>query len=216
MSKIPKIIHQIWIGDKNMPDYCKEFCERMKKTHKMRGWEYKFWGNELLDVYKDDIFIKNYLKDPELYKWAHISDRIRHLMLRDNGGVYVDIDCNIIKPLDYIMDQLSDNITFFCGARKGRLTHGCMFEIALMGCVKNSRITNAVLDSYEDINWANGGSMHSDVILMNIDPDVAIFNYKRFYDLELTEHTVVLHDPYNLGSWYKSKEELEELGYKSN
>ena len=215
-SKIPKTIHQIWIGPAEIPDWCEDQANEMREVHEKLGWEYKFWGNEVLDLYKDDKFLTNYLKNPKLYKWSYITDRLRVLILRDYGGVYVDIDCKIIKPLDYCLDNLSDNIKFFCGARQTRSNRSCLFEVAVIGSVKNGRITNAILNSYKNINWANGGGMHSDVILENIDVDVAVFNYKKFYNRELTDETVILHDKDNLGSWYKSDEELEKLGYKLN
>ena len=116
-SKIPKTIHQIWIGPAEIPDWCEDQANEMREVHEKLGWEYKFWGNEVLDLYKDDKFLTNYLKNPKLYKWSYITDRLRVLILRDYGGVYVDIDCKIIKPLDYCLDSLSDNIKFFCGAR---------------------------------------------------------------------------------------------------
>ena len=214
-SKIPKIIHQIWIGTSKMPDWCKKLTDETREIHEKLGWEYKFWGNEVLDLYKDDKFLTNYLKDPELYKWAFINDRIRVLLLRDYGGVYIDVDCEIIKPLDYCLNKLNSNISFFCGARRHKRAKA-IFENHVFGATKNSRILKAILTSYKSIYWANGGAMHSDVILENIDTDVAVFNYKHFIDTETTDETVVLHEKENLGSWHKSNEELKELGYKLN
>ena len=31
MSQIPKIIHQLWLGDKPIPEHCKKFTEEMQK-----------------------------------------------------------------------------------------------------------------------------------------------------------------------------------------
>ena len=216
VSKIPKTIHQIWIGTSKIPKWCEKLADEMREVHEKLGWEYKLWGNEVLDLYKDDKFLTNYLTNPRLFKWAYITDRIKSLLLRDYGGVYVDVDCKVIKPLDHCLNSLSKDISFFCGARKTKSGHTCLFEIALMGSIKNGRIPNAIINSYKNVDWANGGGMHSDVILENIDIDIAVFNYKKFYNKELTDETIVLHDEDNLGSWYKSDEQLEELGYKLN
>tara|TARA_R110000737_G_C14390089_1_gene452130 strand:- start:3 stop:674 length:672 start_codon:yes stop_codon:yes gene_type:complete len=214
-STIPRIIHQTWIGPREMPDWCKEQAREIREVHEKLGWEYKLWGNEVLDLYKDDKFLANYLKNPELYKWAYINDRVRAFVLRDFGGVYIDVDCKIVKPLDYCLDRLTSNISFFCGARRHKKTNA-IFEGSVMGAIKNSRILVAILDSYKSIDWANGGGMHSDVILENMDVDVAIFNYRRFLGMEITEDTIVSHEQKCLGSWYKSDEQLEKLGYKLN
>ena len=48
-SQIPKIIHQIWVGDNPIPDYCKEFHLKMKQLHP--DWEVNLWGNEIFTTY---------------------------------------------------------------------------------------------------------------------------------------------------------------------
>ena len=45
MCKIPKIIHQIWIGPKPIPDQYKEFSQKMIEMHP--DWEYHLWGHEI-------------------------------------------------------------------------------------------------------------------------------------------------------------------------
>tara|TARA_R110002073_G_C9277746_1_gene564896 strand:- start:53 stop:736 length:684 start_codon:yes stop_codon:yes gene_type:complete len=208
-SKIPKIIHQIWIGDKIMPGYCQAFCDEIKREHEKLGYEYKLWGNEAFDQYKDDIFLQSYLKNPKLYKWAYISDRLRLLLLRDYGGMHVDVDCKMIKSFDNIYEQLNSNITYFCGARQeARIDQ---YPLAVVGSSKNSRIVNVMLNSYKDVRWANGGAMLAAEMIANIDPDIAVFNYRRFYDMELTEDTIVLHDPHKLKSWWRTKEDMKNL-----
>ena len=57
MNKIPKIIHQIWIGEE-MPDKLKGFTDKMKSEHP--DYEYYLWGNELWKKYADDPFIDSY------------------------------------------------------------------------------------------------------------------------------------------------------------
>ena len=46
---LPKKIHQIWIGFKEAPDWCKRFGEEMQAMHP--DWEYKLWTH-------DEIFTK--------------------------------------------------------------------------------------------------------------------------------------------------------------
>ena len=85
--QIPKKIHQVWIGFKEIPDWCQKFGEEMEAMHP--DWEYKLWTHDEIfnHQYKDDPFLQSYLTNPELYKWAFIADRVRLLLLRDFGGV---------------------------------------------------------------------------------------------------------------------------------
>ena len=98
-SKIPKIIHQLWVGPNPMPDHCQSFVNKMKEVNP--DYEHRVWGNEVFeDLYKDDPYLQEYVSNPEVYKWAFICDRIRLLLLRDYGGIYCDVDCNPIQSFD--------------------------------------------------------------------------------------------------------------------
>ena len=204
MCKLPKKIHQIWVGDKQMPSKFKGFCSDIKAMHEKLGYEYKLWNDDCLEKYKDDIFISNYLKKQDKVPWAFICDRLRLLILRDEGGIYLDVDCEIVKSFDNILKELSDNISFFCGARshvQALVTTGVLFDVAVIGSTKNSRIVDLILNSYIK-NIMHNATLHSKIILENIGPDVAIFNYEKFYDTYISDKTIVLHEPHHLGSWY--------------
>ena len=58
-TRIPKIIHQIWIGNE-IPEKFKEFTEKMKDVHEALGYKYKLWGNEIWKKYADDPYINAY------------------------------------------------------------------------------------------------------------------------------------------------------------
>ena len=199
---IPKIIHQIWIGNNPIPDNCKKYMDKVKEIHEKLGYTYYFWGNELYDKYKDDEFTQNYRK--KQLPNAYISDRFRLLLLRDYGGIYIDVDAEMIKDFDFVLDKLHCNTTFFAGIRK-LIDKNALIDCTVFGSAPNSRIVQRCLDTYTNINWANGGKMFSDKIIQEIDNDVVIFNYKYFYDIKITENTVFLHDTHQLSSWRKKK-----------
>ena len=213
---IPKIIHQIWIGNKIFPNEYKGFCDEMKRVHIPLGYKYYLWGNELFYIYNDDPFINNYRKDPERYKYAYIADRFRMLLLRDIGCIYVDADAKIIKPFDVILNKLKPHITYFSGMRKKQEISGALIDITVIGSSKNSRIVRECLSTYKTIGRANGGKVFSDKILKEVDSDVALFNYKYFYDNKITENTVVLHDTdLRLFSWRSEGKRKGKLKLKN-
>lgn len=209
MNKIPRIIHQIWIGPDPIPQHCAQFSEEMKKMHP--EWEYHLWGNELFtELYKDDIFLQNYIKNPKLYKWAYISDRVRLLLLRDFGGVYVDVDSKPIRPFDIILNKCNDEHTFFAGIKRVRWNDkvneekmGWIVDCTVYGAAKNSRTINLILGTYNNVNWANGGRMFSNEILNNIDADMLILSKDYFYSNSINDKTIILHDvnQTRLNSW---------------
>ena len=204
--KIPKIIHQLWVGPNPMPAHCQDFVNKMPIVNP--DYEHKVWGNEVFEeLYKDDPFLKEYVSNPEVYKWAFICDRIRLLLLRDFGGIYCDVDCNPIQSFDLVLDQLNENHTFFSGMKPSQ-NNNTLIDCTIYGSIPNSRIINVCLDTYTDIYWANGCRMFSD----DCEPDVALFGYEYFYDDTITEKTVLLHDIVDtrLFTWVDVEEQTDK------
>jgi mannosyltransferase OCH1-like enzyme len=90
---IPKIIHQIWIGDPGKRP--KEFME----TWKIEGWEYRLWTEREIDglrlenrsQYDFLIALKSY---------AAASDVARVEILKKFGGIYIDADTERTAEID--------------------------------------------------------------------------------------------------------------------
>ena len=190
---IPKKIHQIWIGHQEIPEHCAAFGREMREMHP--DWEYKLWSHEDIfeDLYKDDPFLQNYVKEPDLYKWAFIADRIRLLLLRDFGGIYCDLDAKPIRPFDIIVDNLNPKITFFAGMKPSQ-NNNTLIDCTVYGSSPNSRIIQECLDVYTRTNWAHGCKTFNDRIIEKMEDDVAIFGYEYFYNWQINDKTIVLHD----------------------
>jgi len=209
-TKIPKIIHQLWVGNNPMPEHCQQFVDKMKKINP--DYEHKVWGNEVFEeLYKDDPFLQEYITNPELYKWAFICDRIRLLLLRDYGGIYCDVDCNPIQSFDLVLDQLTEEHTFFSGMKPSQ-NNNTLLDCTIYGSTPNSRGVQVCLDTYDDIYWANGCRMFSDALIANCGPDMGFFGYEYFYDDTVTDKTIVLHDIVDtrLFTWVDTQEETEK------
>jgi len=103
MNLIPKKIHQIWIGPKPLPEKFSWMQESIKKIHP--DWEYKLWTNKDLKDFK--------LQNREIFnKVTNIgakADIFRYEILERFGGIYIDIDFELLKPLD----DLIVNYEFF-------------------------------------------------------------------------------------------------------
>ncbi len=92
--KIPKIIHQVWVGDNEMPAILKYYRKTCQDLHP--DWEYKLWTDKEVDEW--------HFENKDLYNdtrnYAEKSDILRHQILKDFGGVYIDMDIKCLKPLD--------------------------------------------------------------------------------------------------------------------
>jgi mannosyltransferase OCH1-like enzyme len=101
MTTIPKIIHQIWVGDP-LPNVLKELGDTWKKYH--REWEYRVWNeNDILS------FIIEYFPEyVDLYHSLHYNiqrlDAIRYLILYQIGGMYVDFDYECLENIEPLLD----------------------------------------------------------------------------------------------------------------
>ena len=98
---IPKVIHYCWFGKGEMP----ALAEKCIKSWKKYCPEYKIvCHNE--DNF--DIDRNRYAKEAYMCgKWAFVSDYARLKVLYDEGGIYLDTDVELIKPLDELIDRKS-------------------------------------------------------------------------------------------------------------
>lgn len=91
---IPKVIHQIWIGDQTKkPIKCMETIERDNPD-----CEYKLWTEKELKTLK--ISKKLQLKIKCMPELCGKCDIYRYLILQQYGGIYIDADSVSIEPLD--------------------------------------------------------------------------------------------------------------------
>lgn len=94
LLRIPKIIHQIWIGPRPFPEEFKKYQGSWIKHHP--DWKYKLWANEDIPHFA--------FKNKDLFEreknYSAKSDIWRYEILERYGGVYVDTDFECLKPLD--------------------------------------------------------------------------------------------------------------------
>ena len=95
-TRIPKKIHQIWLGG-ILPDKYKIFANSWWKHHPK--WEYKLWTDK--DV--DEFGLKNKNLFYKAKNMGQRSDIFRYEILERHGGIYVDTDFECLKPFDDLL-----------------------------------------------------------------------------------------------------------------
>ena len=92
-TKIPKIIHQIWLGSE-LPEDAKILRDEMMKINK--NYEYKLWT----DADIADFGLKNNELYHNINNYGAKSDILRYEILERFGGIYIDTDFQCVKSFD--------------------------------------------------------------------------------------------------------------------
>jgi mannosyltransferase OCH1-like enzyme len=103
---IPKIIHQTFSAQRDMPDFLAVNIAQLRQMNP--GWEYRLYEDEdcarfIRENYDADIY--------RLYEAIHPdygaarADFFRYLLLYREGGVYLDIKSGCARPLDDIVQE---------------------------------------------------------------------------------------------------------------
>ena len=94
---IPKVIHYIWVGGKPLPPLAEKCIESWKKY--CPDYEIIRWDETNFDISSNQYCKEAY----ESKKFAFVSDYVRLFALVNHGGVYMDTDVELVKPIDEFM-----------------------------------------------------------------------------------------------------------------
>ena len=129
---IPKIIHYIWFGGNQLPTLAEKCIESWKKY--CPDYTIKKWSEDNFD-----IEICPYVKEAYTEKkWAFVSDFVRLYALYNEGGIYMDTDVELIKPLNTFLNHEG-----FSG-----FENGINVPTGIMGCEKGNTVIKMLLDEY--------------------------------------------------------------------
>jgi mannosyltransferase OCH1-like enzyme len=164
--KIPKKIHQIWLGS-DLPDKFKKFTESWKVLNP--DWEYKLWTDNDVNTIK--------ITKRRLFDFASNlgmkSDILRYEILKQFGGIYVDTDFECLKSFDDLI-----NLEFFTGVSYDDVFVNYM---GIIGSIPNHLIINACVNSMETLY--NGGRARN---IMNL---TGPYYFTRCFNSEVTKET---------------------------
>ena len=97
---IPKILHFVWLGRGEQSDTIKRCIESWRKH--LPDYKIMFWNEESYDVTQAPAFVQTTYN---VRKWAFASDYIRLWALYQYGGIYLDTDTEVLKPLDKFLNN---------------------------------------------------------------------------------------------------------------
>lgn len=166
---IPKIIHYCWLSDDQMP---KEFKKNLDMWHKLL-LDYKFVKWDFTNFPKgkskwvDQAF--------ERKKYAFAADYIRLYALYYYGGIYLDLDVEVLKPFDDFLD-MEEMLCYENSSRKG-------LEVAILGVSKNRKWIKQCLDWYSNQDFVLGFGLLNTKVLPEVVKDILIANNWNLCDV---------------------------------
>jgi mannosyltransferase OCH1-like enzyme len=137
--KIPKIIHQIWVGPKPVPEFLKILSLSWKDTHP--DWEYILWTNETADT-----LVTNMRPDHQIIYHTAQSMRaraniLRYYLLYWYGGLYVDADFRCLQ----CFEELNHYYDFYVGIAPNDAMAIC--NNALIASIPEHPIMKYIIDN---------------------------------------------------------------------
>ena len=208
-SLIPKKIHDCWFGSEKIPDKLKRYME---------SWEKFCPDYEIIRWSEDNVDLDKYLYTAQAYrhgKWGYIPDIVRLDVLYKYGGVYLDTDVELLKPIDALL-----GLEGFCATEKWGIANiggGC-------GVIPHHPMIKEILDYRKNVvfergdgtlNLSSSGSYETKPLidfgfipnntLQNIN-NLTVLTSDFFHpfdymtkELNITENTYAIHHFY--GSW---------------
>lgn len=162
--KIPKIIHQIWLGSP-LPEQYESFVQSWIDLHP--EWEHKIWNDEDAASY---TFIDDRLREAfeRETNWAVKADIWRLDILFQIGGIYADPDFLAIRPLD----PVAKNCSFFAG-----LVRDDFLNNAIIGSAPNHPF---ILYCLESLTTLTGIHTNPAIVSMTTGPQFLSTKIQEF------------------------------------
>ena len=137
MNCIPKVIHYCWFGGKEKPTLINKCIKSWKE--KLPGYEIVEWNEKNFDINMSEFSKKAY----EDKKWAFVADYCRLWVLHNYGGIYLDTDVEVLKPIDDLLINKS-----FTGIEQDD-----QIAFGVWGCTKGDKFLGKVLKYYNDLDY---------------------------------------------------------------
>lgn len=216
---IPKIIHYCWFGGNPKPKLAKKCIRSWKKYCK--DYQIIEWNESNIDFSAFPSYVREAY---EAKVWGFVPDYIRLWLVYTYGGIYLDTDVEIIRPIDSLLEN---------EAFAGFETPSDVVALGLgFGAEPGNFVLKKLMDSYENLHFVNqdgtlnkipaptlNAAVFRELGLKEDDTNQAVGNmtiYSSEYfcpltfstrEINKTENTYTIH--WFTASWFDEKKKLE-------
>ncbi len=182
---IPKIVHYCWFGNKNIPARDQKFINEWREF--FPGYEIKIWSENNFDIRQCDFCKEAYEKE----QYAFVSDYVRAKVLYEYGGIYLDTDVKLLRPLPEIEDK------GIMGFERRRF-----LGTAVLASESHNSTIKELLEYYESHNFLNESGDMNIVANVSILTDIMV---KKGLELGGEEQEVAGFHIYSREYFYPKK-----------
>lgn len=209
---IPKKIHYCWFGGNPYPDDFKQYLESWKEN--CPNYEYIEWNEKTFDIKCNKYVEEAYTSK----KWAYVTDYVRLWAIYNFGGIYMDTDVEVLKPLDsFLLNEAFSGFerpnavpTGIMAGRKGQVAIGDLLADYDKRHFINS---DGSLNLHTNVEYITDYFVTRGLQLNNTKQTINGFTFypreyfcpknSRTLELELTNNTYTIH--HFAGSWTEDK-----------
>lgn len=177
---IPKVIHQIWVGPKKIPERYLESSKSWKSLHP--GWRYKLWTDK--DVERWSFYNKDLYNKASSYQER--ADILRYEILYRYGGVYVDFDMTALKSFD----DLHQYYVFYVGIGNDEVTNG------IIGSAPYNPIFSDTLRAMRKHQDVIDENKYQKLVSIAVDRSMAPFHQAVYNNILDIDRSIVFPETY--------------------
>ena len=96
---IPRIVHYCWFGKGQKPKLVEQCIASWHRC--MPDWTYMEWSEDNFAIASAPLYVRQAY---EARKYAFVSDYVRLWALEQYGGVYLDVDFEVYKSFEPLLD----------------------------------------------------------------------------------------------------------------
>ncbi|MEG1848757.1 MAG: glycosyltransferase [Lachnospiraceae bacterium] len=198
-----KIIHYFWFGHHEKPELVQRCIASWKQQ--MPDWKIIEWNETNYDVncipYSKEAY--------EAHKYAFVSDYARCKVIYEYGGVYLDTDVELLKPLDDLVNR--------CQGFMGFELEETVNPGSILASDKGNALLGEICRAYQKASFIENGKLNlktvveftTEILLLHgLNPNgteqiiegITIFPKEYFSPMDIyteeliiTEHTYSIH-----------------------
>lgn len=188
---IPKIIHAVWVGNKELPEHSASYLNSWAEKHNY--WERWIWSDQALniegwqtrDIGELDMSLGDLYLNLKL--GVRKSNVARLEIIKKYGGVYIDCDIVCQKNIEYLIDGVDSFAHKYFGHKYGKFEES--INNAFFGATRENR--------FVDLNLYLINNQKSDYKNLDNRPfgPTTMTNVKKIHDVYSFEPWVA--SPYN-------------------